>query len=148
MQYCAYLNHRMQFYSHTGPVWQVSWAHPKFGVLLASCSYDRTVVVNRENAPGQWSAIYTYKEHEVRGVACCEALLTSKNRYAYLVTFPLTQTPQNKTFFCTPSLRSIHWHGLLISMACTLRLLLRTAKCLCTATAVLLLYTGPAVLTT
>jgi len=49
---------------HTGPVWQVSWAHPKFGALLASCSYDRTIVVNRENAPGQWSPIYTFKDHE------------------------------------------------------------------------------------
>jgi len=26
---------------HIGPVWQVAWAHPKFGNLLASCSYDR-----------------------------------------------------------------------------------------------------------
>jgi protein transport protein SEC13 len=25
---------------HEGPVWQVAWAHPKFGTLLASCSYD------------------------------------------------------------------------------------------------------------
>ena len=24
---------------HEGPVWQVSWAHPKFGALLASCSF-------------------------------------------------------------------------------------------------------------
>ena len=28
---------------HEGPVWQVSWAHPMFGNLLASCSYDRKV---------------------------------------------------------------------------------------------------------
>jgi protein transport protein SEC13 len=30
---------------HEGPVWAVSWAHPKFGVKLASASYDRTVIV-------------------------------------------------------------------------------------------------------
>ena len=24
-------------------MWQVSWAHPMFGNLLASCSYDRKV---------------------------------------------------------------------------------------------------------
>lgn len=30
---------------HDGPVWQVSWAHPKFGVILASCSYDGRVIV-------------------------------------------------------------------------------------------------------
>jgi protein transport protein SEC13 len=25
---------------HEGPVWQVAWAHPKFGNILASCGYD------------------------------------------------------------------------------------------------------------
>lgn len=30
--------------SHEGPVWQVSWAHPKYGSILASCSYDRKVM--------------------------------------------------------------------------------------------------------
>ena len=30
-------------FSHEGPVWQLSWAHPKFGNILASCSYDRKV---------------------------------------------------------------------------------------------------------
>lgn len=34
---------------HEGPVWQVAWAHPKFGVLLASCSYDGSVVVSPES---------------------------------------------------------------------------------------------------
>lgn len=29
--------------SHDGAVWQVAWAHPKFGNILASCSYDRKV---------------------------------------------------------------------------------------------------------
>ena len=28
---------------HEGPVWQVSWAHPSFGNLIASCSYDHKV---------------------------------------------------------------------------------------------------------
>lgn len=28
---------------HDGAVWQVAWAHPKFGNILASCSYDRKV---------------------------------------------------------------------------------------------------------
>ena len=30
-------------FRHEGPVWQVAWAHPKFGSILASCSYDRKV---------------------------------------------------------------------------------------------------------
>ena len=28
---------------HDGPVWQLAWAHPEFGNILASCSYDRQV---------------------------------------------------------------------------------------------------------
>lgn len=35
---------------HEGPVWQVSWAHPKFGNILASCSYDGKVFVWRQGA--------------------------------------------------------------------------------------------------
>ncbi|XP_063723163.1 protein SEC13 homolog [Symsagittifera roscoffensis] len=34
---------------HDGPVWQVCWAHPKFGSLLASCSYDRKVILWKES---------------------------------------------------------------------------------------------------
>ena len=30
---------------HEGPVWQVAWAHPRFGNILASCSYDRRVII-------------------------------------------------------------------------------------------------------
>ena len=39
---------------HEGPVWQVAWAHPKFGSILASCSYDRKVVIWRERADNEW----------------------------------------------------------------------------------------------
>jgi len=39
---------------HEGPVWEVAWAHPKHGAVLASCSYDGTVRVHREDAPGRW----------------------------------------------------------------------------------------------
>lgn len=46
---------------HDGPVWQVVWAHPKFGILLASCSYDGSVVIQREVTPGSWSKIYEQK---------------------------------------------------------------------------------------
>jgi len=50
---------------HTGPVWQVAWAHPKFGHILASCSYDGKVLIWKEqqgqgHATGGWSKI---KEH-------------------------------------------------------------------------------------
>ena len=29
---------RLRDRRHDGPVWQVAWAHPKFGTLLATCS--------------------------------------------------------------------------------------------------------------
>jgi protein transport protein SEC13 len=47
---------------HEGPVWQISWAHPKFGTLLASCSFDHKVIIWRESPDGQWS--------QVRGRSC------------------------------------------------------------------------------
>lgn len=39
-------------------MWQISWAHPKFGNILASCSYDRKVIVWKEM--GEWTRWYEY----------------------------------------------------------------------------------------
>lgn len=36
--------------SHTAPIWQISWAHPSFGSILASCSYDSRVFVWKETS--------------------------------------------------------------------------------------------------
>ncbi|CUA71456.1 Protein transport protein SEC13 [Ustilago maydis 521] [Rhizoctonia solani] len=44
---------------HTGPVWQVSWAHPKYGHILASCSYDGKVLIWKEQQGGQGGAAAT-----------------------------------------------------------------------------------------
>jgi protein transport protein SEC13 len=49
---------------HEGPVWQVAWAHPKYGSLLASCSYDRKVFIWKETANNVWTRIYEYDKHE------------------------------------------------------------------------------------
>ncbi|ETN14800.1 hypothetical protein PPTG_22013 [Phytophthora nicotianae INRA-310] len=49
---------------HEGPVWQVSWAHPKFGVLLAACSYDGKVIIYREQSLNQWTQAYVHAFHE------------------------------------------------------------------------------------
>jgi len=38
---------------HEGPVWQVAWAHPRYGSILASCSYDRKIILWREDSPGE-----------------------------------------------------------------------------------------------
>mmetsp|Transcript_8043 Transcript_8043/g.21735 ORF Transcript_8043/g.21735 Transcript_8043/m.21735 type:complete len:334 (-) Transcript_8043:190-1191(-) len=43
---------------HEGPVWQVSWSHPKFGVLLASCSFDGSVLIHRETRPRDWTLLH------------------------------------------------------------------------------------------
>jgi nucleoporin SEH1 len=31
------------FKAHSGPIWRISWAHPEFGNILASCSFDHNV---------------------------------------------------------------------------------------------------------
>ena len=33
---------------HTGSVWRVAWAHPEFGQVIATCSFDRTAVIWEE----------------------------------------------------------------------------------------------------
>ncbi|MDP2439745.1 MAG: hypothetical protein Q8P67_28680 [archaeon] len=50
---------------HEAAVWSVSWAHPKFGNLLASCSYDRSVIVWQERRPGEWVNIYRHTAHSL-----------------------------------------------------------------------------------
>lgn len=48
---------------HEGAVWSVSWAHPKFGTILASCSYDGRILIFREQPQGQWQRIYEFAHH-------------------------------------------------------------------------------------
>lgn len=45
--------------SHTGVVWRVTWAHPEFGQVIATSSYDRTTGIWEELPPedgqeGKW----------------------------------------------------------------------------------------------
>eukprot|EP00271_Cylindrocystis_brebissonii_P021738 TRINITY_DN7944_c0_g1_i1.p1 TRINITY_DN7944_c0_g1~~TRINITY_DN7944_c0_g1_i1.p1 ORF type:complete len:305 (-),score=24.09 TRINITY_DN7944_c0_g1_i1:1205-2119(-) len=56
--------HLADLTGHEGPVWQVSWAHPRFGSLLASCSYDRKVIVWKEAAENQWIQAQVFADHE------------------------------------------------------------------------------------
>jgi protein transport protein SEC13 len=66
--------HTATLTGHEGPVWQVSWAHPKFGVILASCSFDGSVLVHRETRPREWSVLYQARglhESSVNGIAFC-----------------------------------------------------------------------------
>jgi len=50
---------------HEGPVWEVEWLHPKFGNILASCSYDRKVIIWKEENQNQWQIIYLYNDHKL-----------------------------------------------------------------------------------
>jgi len=43
---------------HSGPVWQVSWAHPQFGVVLASCGFDGSVLIHGEVRPREWTILH------------------------------------------------------------------------------------------
>lgn len=47
---------------HEGAVWCVSWAHPKYGVILASSSYDGRILIWREQN-SQWQRIYEFTLH-------------------------------------------------------------------------------------
>ena len=53
----------MTNFRHEGPVWQVCWSHPKFGGLLASCSYDSKVFIWKEEN-GTFTKIYEHLVHE------------------------------------------------------------------------------------
>ena len=50
---------------HEGPVWQVNWAHPKFGVILASCSYDGSVIIHKEAPQNVWTKIFEKRVHDL-----------------------------------------------------------------------------------
>lgn len=52
---------------HDGPVWQLAWAHPMFGNLIASCSYDRKVIIWKETN-GSWGKLYEYQNHDSSGI--------------------------------------------------------------------------------
>jgi len=50
--------------AHEGPVWQIAWAHPRFGIIIASCSYDGTVLIHKEISSNNWMKIYEHKFHD------------------------------------------------------------------------------------
>lgn len=49
---------------HEGPIWQVAWAHPKYGSVLASCSYDGSVLIHKESPQNNWQVAYEHKFHD------------------------------------------------------------------------------------
>lgn len=64
--------HTATLQGHEGPVWEISWSHPKFGVVLASCSFDGSVLIHRESPPGSWTLIHAARglhDSSVNGVS-------------------------------------------------------------------------------
>lgn len=51
---------------HEGPVWMVSWAHPRFGNVIASASYDQRAIVWKEIPQGsqKWSPVHIIDIHQ------------------------------------------------------------------------------------
>lgn len=50
---------------HEGPVWQVAWAHPQFGTILASCSYDgRAIIWKVLPDTNKWAIIAEHTVHQ------------------------------------------------------------------------------------
>lgn len=51
--------------NHDGPVWQVAWAHPQFGTILASCSYDGKAIIWKVlPETNQWAIIAEHTIHQ------------------------------------------------------------------------------------
>ena len=58
---------------HEGPVWQVQWSHPKWQSILASCSYDRSVIIWKETAQNTWTEAHRHLVHELSVNSVCWA---------------------------------------------------------------------------
>ncbi|TIB61138.1 hypothetical protein E3P78_02865 [Wallemia ichthyophaga] len=48
---------------HQGPVWQVAWAHPNYGSILASSSYDGKVFIWKQEQGNSWTRIKDHTLH-------------------------------------------------------------------------------------
>ncbi len=42
----------------------MTWSHPRFGSLIASCGFDRKIIIWREANNFRWEKIYEYAEHK------------------------------------------------------------------------------------
>ena len=47
-------------FSHSGPAWQVQWAHPKYENVIATCGFDGYVNIWKEVQPQVWDKVYMY----------------------------------------------------------------------------------------
>lgn len=69
---------------HTGAVWQVCWAHPKFGNIIASCSYDKRVIIWKEEAARQWGVVWDSAQNNVHDSSgMLKKSISVTRRYSY-----------------------------------------------------------------
>lgn len=61
--------------AHAGPVMKVAWSHPSFGPVIASCGFDKKVILFKLNYNNQIEKIYEHELHE----NCVKALKFSKS---------------------------------------------------------------------
>ena len=63
---------------HEGPVHALAWAHPSFGSILASCSFDGKVFIWKENDGPQkgWSRVKEHLLHTASGKSSLLSLLS------------------------------------------------------------------------
>jgi WD40 repeat protein len=81
-----------QLQGHDGPVWEVAWAHPKFGMILASCSYDGKVCVWKETQVGQrWERVFemSLSQQQVKPLPLSSRALSA----LFFPLYPLARSP-------------------------------------------------------
>ncbi|XP_015747920.1 PREDICTED: nucleoporin seh1-like [Acropora digitifera] len=68
--------------THSGSVWKVTWAHPEFGQVLASCSFDRTAAVWEEQVVGTGDGILRGQSHwnEIQHKLSCSCVSWNPSR--------------------------------------------------------------------
>ena len=97
-------------------MWQVAWAHPKYGHILASCSYDGKVLIWKEqqggSAVGGWIKI---KEH---------TLHTASGNPEFVLFSSMTRTLSFMFFHCQLTL----FHGRPMNLVPSLPVRLQTGK--------------------
>jgi len=42
----------------------LAWSHPRFGNLLASCGFDKKVIIWKEMSQNIWERIFEYNGHK------------------------------------------------------------------------------------
>ena len=53
---------------HKNSIWQLSWAHPKYGKMIASCGYDTKIFIYKKtkltNNKGEYIKVFEYNDHK------------------------------------------------------------------------------------